>query len=143
MKNHNVELLKGIQKNAKMGMVAVDTMIDKVYDDSLAIQLSKQEAKYEKIYQQATSEIEKLHVEAVPSTKMQDMMLKGGIHMNTMLDCSNSHIAELMIKGNHMGVTDMWKNTNTYKGAEIATMELARELTDFEEKSIQQMRKYL
>lgn len=143
MKQDDIELLKGIQKNAKMGDTAVNTILDKVYDDKLALQLSKQGAKYVDIYDRAADMIETTQETSYVSNKWKDAMLKSGIHMNTMFNCSNSHLAELLIKGNNMGIIDMWKNMNVYKGATVHSMELAKELADFEEISIQQFRKYL
>ena len=62
---------------------------------------------------------------------------------NTMLNDSTSHIAELMIKGNNRGLTDMWKIMNHHKNAGKESVEVAKELMDFEEKCIQSLKVYL
>ena len=71
------------------------------------------------------------------------MMLKGGIHMNTLMNCSTSKIAELMIQGSNRGITSMWKSMNHHKDSTGESMEVARELMDFEEKCIERLKKYL
>ena len=60
-----------------------------------------------------------------------------------MLNDSTSHIAELMIKGNNRGLTDMWKIMNHHKNAGKESVEVAKELMDFEEKCIQSLKVYL
>ena len=45
MKRDDAEILREVQKNTEMAMKAIDTISDKVYDDGLAIQLSRQSLK--------------------------------------------------------------------------------------------------
>ena len=70
-------------------------------------------------------------------------MLKGGNQMNTLANCSTSKIAELMIQGSSRGITSMWKSINHHQNSGNASMEVARELVDFEEKSIGRLKKFL
>ena len=42
MTSQEVAIYREIQKNTEMAMKAIDTISDKVYDDSLAMQLSRQ-----------------------------------------------------------------------------------------------------
>ena len=77
------------------------------------------------------------------SSGVTDLMLKGGIQANTLLNTSTSHIAELMIQGSNRGLTSMWKALNHYENAGNESTELARELMDFEEKTIEKLKKYL
>lgn len=71
------------------------------------------------------------------------MMLKGAIKANTMLNSSTSHIAELLIQGTNRGLTDMWKIMNHSENAGKMSVEIAKELMDFEEKSIEKLKEYL
>ena len=63
--------------------------------------------------------------------------------MNTILNTSTSHIAELMIRGSNRGIIDMNKTLNRYPDAKGSAVELAKELMDFEEKNITRLKKYL
>ena len=74
---------------------------------------------------------------------VSDLMLKGSIQANTLLNTSTSHIAEIMIKEENRGLTSMWKALNHFGNAGNASTELARELMDFEEESIEKLKKYL
>lgn len=63
--------------------------------------------------------------------------------MNTLMDTSTSHIAEMVIKGNQKGITSMWKMMNHSAAAGKESVELAKELADFEVSCMEQMRGYL
>ena len=143
MKSDDVKILQGVQKNADMAVKAINAIENKVYDDSLAMQISRQGMKYSEIYNKATNKLMEGRARSYQSSGFQDMMLKGGIMSNTMFNTSTSHIAEMMIQGSNRGLTDMWKNINHYENAGNASMEIAKELMDFEEKNIERLKKYL
>ena len=48
-----------------------------------------------------------------------------------------------MIQGSNRGLTDMWKTINHHENAGSVSMEIAKELMDFEEKNIERLKKYL
>ncbi|MEG1848604.1 MAG: hypothetical protein RRX92_04735 [Lachnospiraceae bacterium] len=141
--NNAMEILQEVQRNTSMGMHAVDTISAKVYDDDLAMQLSIQSAKYADIHNQAIQEMLKAREMPLPDNAVQTFMLSSGIHMNTLLNTSTSHIAELLIRGTNMGLTQMWKSMNQYGQTEGVCLEIAKELIDFEEKNIARLKKYL
>ena len=71
------------------------------------------------------------------------MMLKGSIHVNTALNISREHLAEMMIQGSSRGITSMWKAMKHNRLATNAAVELAQELVDFEQKNIERLKEYL
>ena len=64
---------------------------------------------------------------------------------NTMMDSTGSHIAEMMVEGSNMGVTDMTKLLNTYepRGSAAEAVRLAHEVVTFEQHNLEVMRHYL
>lgn len=143
MKKDDAELLREVQKNTEMAMQAIDTVSGKVYDDDLALQLSKQSLKYSELHNCALDRLLEGRAEPWHGNNISKLMLTGGIHTNTLFDTSTSHIAELMIRGNSMGITDMCKAMNHHEHADQVSLEVARELMDFEEKNIERLKKYL
>ncbi len=143
MKKEEARLLRDIQKNTQMGLKAINTISTRVYDDTFALQLSGQALKYEELHRQASRQLLEAKEENYRENYLEDMMLRGGIVGRTLLNTSTSHLAELLIQGNTMGLTDLWKSVN--KNSEVGgrTMEIARELSDFEEKNIWELRKFL
>ena len=63
--------------------------------------------------------------------------------MGTILNISTSHLAEMMIQGSNRGLTSMYKTVKHNALAQERSVELAQELMDFEEKSIEMMKEYL
>lgn len=143
MQKQDLAIYRSVQKNAEMGLKAIDMISDKVYDAELARQLTRQGAKYSEIRSRAVDKLLKEKADPYRGTYMQDIMLATGIHSNTMFNTSTSHIAEMVIQGSNRGLTDMWKTLNHNKQAEKQTVEFAKELMDFEEKNIGLLKSYL
>ena len=143
MKKDDVELLREIQKNTEMGLHALEIMENKVYDDKLSLQLIRESFKYGELHDRAKAQLLAAKQMPEPENKIARMMLSASINGSTLLNTTTSHVAELMIRGSNMGLSSLWKAMNHNDQAGEQSMELARELMDFEEKNIKELRKYL
>lgn len=143
MKAEEVKIYREIQRNTEMAMKAISTISDKVHDDSLAMQISRQSLKYSDLHNRALDKLLQAKAEPYHTNHVADLMLAGGIHSKTLLNTSTGHIAEMMIQGSNRGITEMCKALNHNPGADSRTVELAKELMDFEEKNIERLKKYL
>lgn len=138
-----IEILKEISKDSKMGMDSVTMVTKKVQDEKFKELLDEQHNEYQNIFDR-TQELLEQHdegIEDVPA--MQKMMAWTGIQMNTMNDKSNSQISELLIQGNDMGVV---KGTKLLNNNEFTTPEIKNLLSDFvrlQEKNIDDLKKFL
>lgn len=126
-----------------MAINAINTIAEKVHDNELQQELSKQKLWYSVIQNKATDRLQNERAEGYHASAVQDLMLKGGIQMNTFTNCSTSKIAELMIQGSNRGITSMWKSINHHQNSGNMSMEVAKELVDFEQKSIARLKKFL
>ena len=143
MKSDDAKVLREVQRNTKMAMKAIDTITDRVYDDDLSMHITRESVKYAELYNKATDRLLNGRAASYRENGIQDMMLKGGVRANTMLNTSTSHIAELLIQGSNRGLTSMWKAINHNENAGNVSMEIAKELMDFEEKNIEKLKQYL
>lgn len=143
MKSDDAAVLREIQKNTEMGMKAIAAIAPRVEDDPFSRHLSRQELKYSEIHDKARRELLRGHAEEYRGSGFADLMLKGSVQANTLLNTSTSHIAGLMIQGSNRGLTEMWRALNHHENAGRTSVELAEELMDFEEKSIEELKKYL
>lgn len=143
MKSDDIGILREVQKNTKMAMKAIDALSGKIYDDSLSVQMARESMKYAEIYNKATDRLLNGKAAFYRDNGLQDIMLKGSVSMNTMLNTSTSHIAEMLIQGSNRGLTSMWKSINHNEKAGDVSMEIAKELMDFEEKNIERLKQYL
>ena len=138
-----IEILKEISKDSKMGMDSINMVGEKVQDENFQKLLNEQHNEYQNIFDR-TQEILKQHgetIEDVPA--MQKMMGWMGIQMNTMTDKSNSQLSELLIQGNDMGIIKGHKLLN---GSNFTTPEIENLLSDFvrlQEKNIDDLKKWL
>ena len=138
-----IEILKEISKDSKMGMDSINMVGEKVRDEKFQKLLNEQHNEYQNIFDR-TQEILKQHgetIEDVPT--MQKMMGWMGIQMNTMTDKSNSQLSELLIQGNDMGIIKGHKLLN---GSNFTTPEIENLLSDFvrlQEKNIDDLKKWL
>ncbi len=143
MKGHDIGVLQGIQRNAKTAMKIIDILEEMLDDDDLAIQLARQEMQYSEFYQKATEKLLEEKAPCYQENGLRDLFVQNSIKGSTLLNTSTGHIAELMIQENSKRLTDMWKTLNHCENAGSASMEIAEELMVFEEKNINQFKKYL
>ena len=143
MKHDDAMILKEIQKNTQMGMTAIDTILDKIENDEFSLQLSRQSLRYSEIHNKALDKILENDGEVYRGSQIGELFLKGNIHVNTALNISTGHLAEMMIRGSNRGITSMWKALKHNTLATDDAVELAQELVDFEEKNIDRLKEYL
>lgn len=143
MKKDDQEILKEVQRNSRMAIKAIDTIMNKVSDDDLAYELARENLIYSSLHNKAVDTLVRKKAQTYQGSNMEDMMLEGSIHMNTIWNASTSKIAEMMIRGSNMGMTSMWKAMNHHQQATDMSLEVARELLDLETKSMERLRKYL
>lgn len=145
MKNKNeVNVLDELNKGACMGMDAIHFILDKVEDDSLKEELINQYKEYEKIH----SDICKLYPEynrddePTETTMMNKAMTWYGIEMKTMMDKSNSKIAELLLQGTNMGIIEGRKLLN-HKNTDKEVEKLVQEYVEMQEKAVEKLKTFL
>lgn len=138
-----IEILKEINKDAKMGMDSLTMVTKKVQDEKFKKLLNSQHDEYQNIFDR-TQELlvqENKNIQDVPT--MQKIMAWTGIQMNTLNDKSNSKLSELLIQGNDMGVI---KGTKLLNESNFTTPEIENLLSDFvrlQEKNIDDLKKFL
>ena len=77
--------------------------------------------------------------------KLSKMGVKMGVMMNTMMDNTSSHIADMMIQGATMGITDTTKlvRENENSPCSEEALALARRIIKYEEESIERLKEFL
>ncbi len=139
------ELLCYIYKNVKMGSDAIVDMLPKVEDSEFKTALTEQMHGYEKIADEAEKQLTPMGIKPREEPMMKKAMAKMGIAMNTMMDPSIGHMAEMLIKGSTMGITDMTKHVREFEGEGCPeqALKLGRELITFEQNNIEKMKTFL
>ncbi len=139
------ELSGAIYKNVRMGADIIVTLMPKIDDQELKSCVTEQLASYEKYAVRVKKLIKAAGDEPHEESPFSKWMAKMGVQMNTMTDSTKSHLAEMMIQGSTMNVTDLLRKMHECEvcdgGGE--EMSLARELVDFEERNIEKLKEYL
>ena len=141
----NAQMLDKMYKNVKMGSDSMVNILSKVKDSGLKQELTNQLDQYEKYSKQVAGMI----YDEGGTPKEENILTKAGskigIEMNTMMDSTPSHLAEMVIEGATMGMTDMTKTIREYenKNCSEGAMKLAKEIAHFEDKSVDSLKKYL
>ena len=97
----NINALDEISKGASMGIDAISFVIDKVDDDELKNLLNKQSDKYKNTFNKIKKIYKKYNSDDTPheTNTINKLMTWYGVEMKTLVDHSNSKIAELLIQG--------------------------------------------
>ncbi len=143
MRREDIQVLRDVQKNAELAMKAVETVSEKIYDDALALQLSRQSLRYSQLRNEAVDRLLSAHLEPARTNMVEELLVAGGIYKDTLLNTSTSHIAELVIQESSRKISRLCQSLHRHENAGEEAVEMAREFMDFEESNIRQLRKFL
>jgi len=130
-------------RNTRMGREAINVIISKVEDDELALDLNRQACKFVQLEEKIQKEFQKAEEKAPEASFMNRTRLWSGIQMNTLLNASTEHLADMMIQGNTRGITELMKAKHNNKQSGSFANELSEELMDFEEENIERLKRFL
>lgn len=143
MTQQEVTVYKEIQKNTDMVLKAIETISGKAYDEEFSRQLSEQTIRFSEIHNEASKQLMAAKASMYQVNALSSVILKTGIHYNTMLNTSTGHLAELMIKENNNGILELEKVLKHNENAGSLSVKLAKQLIDFEEKNVASLKQFL
>ena len=140
---NNIELLDAAYKNVRMASFAIDCIIDKIEDKSLEDLLRKQND----CYLNYVEKIEKLSEELKHKPKDINIMLKGmsfaSIKTKSMMNNETPHLAEMLVQGTTMGITDTLKAKSEFPSNNQKLNSIVDEIVNCEEKFVQSLKNFL
>ena len=139
----NINALDEIHKGACMGMDALHFVSDKVEDTKLKEVIEKQYQDYQEIADRV-DEVYPKYNEGNPhkTSAMTKMMTWYGIEMKTIMDKSDSKIAELLLQGVNMGIIEGKKILNN-KSIDKEVKDIIDKYVSMQEVSVEVLKKYL
>lgn len=141
--NNEVYILNEINKGIKMGMDSISTIAEKVGDGNFKDDLLFQYDKYNDILNKVNSELKNYNDFPAELPPMQKIMGYVDIQVSTINDKSNSHIAEMLIKGTNMGIIEGVKLKNQNPTASESVKNILDEFIKFQENNVEKLKKYL
>ena len=139
------EVLLAVYKNVKMAGDSILTLMPKVKDAALKSDMTVQLSVFEAFASRATKLLAREGVKPEEENLLTRVSAKWGSMMNTMLDSSSSHIAEMLVEGATMGVTDMMRELREAENSRVSedAPKLTRDVCAYEEKLVEEMKAYL
>lgn len=144
-RNKNVELLQDIYSNVKMGSESIINLLPKIKNDDMKTLMTSQLNQYEKYAQTVKNQLVGQGVEPKEPNPIAKISSKIGMEMKSMQDSTTSHMAEMMVQGSTMDITDLLQKVSAcevYPECQ-RTVALAKEIVAFEEKNVEKMKQFL
>ncbi|MDD4296500.1 MAG: hypothetical protein PHC69_06020 [Ruminiclostridium sp.] len=141
--NGNAEMLNFIYQNAEMGVETLNKLKELAEDETFKQYLGAQYTEYKKFNEDARTMLNKNGYDEKGIGAMQRIRTYLMLNMQTLVDKSTSHIAEMIMVGSAMGIIDAVKNIKLYDDVEAEILQLMERLLQFEENNFQKMKQFL
>ena len=139
------DLVGEVYRNVKMAEESILELMPRVKDDALKSALTVQLSVYSGFAARAAKLLDDEGAKPDDGGMMAKMGAKWGIMMNVMKDCTTEHMIQMMIEGTTMGVGELlrWIRDAENKNVSEAALKLAREVCDYEEKTVEDLKQML
>lgn len=142
--DNNLYVLNEIHKGLVMGMESINVIVEKVGDGNFKDDLDYQYNQYGSLLDKTNRIAQKEYDTTLDDTNpMQKIMGWSGIKMQTIVDKSNSHISEMLIQGNTMGIIEGRKLLNQNEDIDTNVKDLLNEFVTEQENSVEKLKTYL
>ena len=136
-------ILNEVNKGIKMGMDSISTISEKVGDKNFKDDLLFQYDKYNEILNRVNAELKNYDDFPKEVPPMQKTMGYMEIQVSTITDKSNSHIAEMLLKGTNMGIIEGVKLKNRNPDVDSTISSILDDFIRFQENTVEKLKTYL
>ena len=143
-RKENEKILNDLFQNAHVAMQSISDLLPETDDEMMKKELERQFDGYKNAINEISAYMKENEIMPKDIGPMKKMMLKASVKMNAAKNDKRSHLAEMMIKGTVMGLTDIYRNLGENEGVtapEVA--ELANRLASMEETYEKRLKAYL
>lgn len=139
----NTELLNFVYQNSQMGIESLSQLIELSDDEEFKECMEKQLEKYREFNKEARRLLEEWGHNEKSIGMFDRLKTYLMINLQTMNDKSASHMAQMLIEGSSMGVTNALQDLRKYEDADTEILRLMRKLYKFEEKNVETYKAFL
>ena len=138
-----INVMDELNKGATMGMDAIKYVLDKIESKELYDLLEKQYEEYKSISERICKIYPEYSAKEPHSTNIIDKARTWyGIEMKTMVDSTDSKIAELIMQGTNMGIIEGRRLLN-HKDSTEEINSLVNEYVNNQEEIVENLKKFL
>lgn len=141
--NGDVELLNYIHQNSEMGKDTIQQLMKISKNEEFKKMLNSQFQEYKMINDKTNEIITKHSKEPKEINALTKASTYISINLKTLADQTPSHISEMLIQGSTMGIIDITKKIKEYSTADKEILALANNLLEFEQRNVEECKKYL
>ena len=140
-----VSMLENLYKNTKMGSDSAIKILDKADGREFKGAITEQLNGYERFSERISNRLHELGYKEKEEGIMAKMGVSIGMAMNTIMDSSDSHLAQMTVEGSTMGITDTLKILRDYENTNVSecAIKIARDIVSFEEKNVETMKGFI
>jgi hypothetical protein len=141
--NMEIKYLNKLYQCAEMGVVGINTVLDKAHKEEFRNILETQKEEYDHICDSIVTILKKYGCEekklGMMAKKSSEMMSE----MKTKIDDSDSQIAKMMMEGSNKGIIEVTKIKNEYQGDDEEIKEMIDRFLATEQHNLDEVKKYL
>lgn len=133
-----VELLSEMYRNVTMGSENLASVVPAIKDRELMSNVTAQLERYADFTNRTADLLDKRAVDPKEPSVMKKVMSRGGIKLNTLIDSSDVHIAQMIAKGTETGADQLQLKYERFRddGCAKDALDLCSEILEFERKEI-------
>jgi hypothetical protein len=127
-----------------MGCDTLEQIMETSDDTDFKDCLKKQQQTYQKFHSDARDLLQEHGETEKGLSFFEKARTSLMVNMQTMSDKCTPHLAEMLIQGTSMGITEATRKTNEYtREAEPGIVKMMHDLREFEENNIEELKAYL
>ena len=142
-KNEDLTLINEVYRNAKTALLSIDAIYDSIENDNFKSEIDLEREEYSEVLKDILNYMADKGYETVEVSPIKKTGMNIAVKVNTAFDNSVSHLAELMIKGTVMGITELNQLINGKKAYDEDIYRLAKKLLAVEEKHERNLKEFL
>lgn len=143
MDDDSIKLLRECDAGIKMGISAINEIMENVTDKKLKQTLQDSKAEHKKLEREIEEQLQQCQEPEKEPAAMAKAMSWFKTNMKMAMDESDATVADLITDGCHMGIKSIHRYLNQYPMADGKVRKLAEKLVELQEKLAKDMRTYL
>jgi len=138
-----IRLLRECDAGIKMGVSAIDEVMDNAQDEAMRSVLSRSKKEHESLKESIQAALDRFGDDGKNPNPMAKTMSTVKTNMELMMKPTDATIADLITDGCNMGVKSLCKYLNQYAAADESAKDICKKLIAMEEQLAKDLRGYL